>query len=44
MAGTIDGKHGDHVILAPPYVCTAAEIGLFVVRFGVAVVAAMAGL
>ncbi len=44
MAGTIDGKHGDHVILAPPYVCTAAEIGMIVERFGDAVEAAIAGL
>lgn len=26
MGGTIDGVHGDHVLLAPPYVCTEAEI------------------
>ncbi|MCA1337761.1 aspartate aminotransferase family protein [Pseudooceanicola marinus] len=26
MGGTIDGIHGDHVLLAPPYVCTEAEI------------------
>ena len=22
MGGTIDGRHGDHVILAPPYIVT----------------------
>ncbi|WP_299599620.1 aspartate aminotransferase family protein [uncultured Tateyamaria sp.] len=24
--GTIDGKHGDHILLAPPYICTEAQI------------------
>jgi adenosylmethionine-8-amino-7-oxononanoate aminotransferase len=43
MNGTIDGKHGDHVILAPPYVCTASEIAMIVERFGAAVEAAVAG-
>jgi adenosylmethionine-8-amino-7-oxononanoate aminotransferase len=44
MGGTIDGKHGDHVILAPPYVTSAAEIAMIVERFGDAVDAAVAGL
>lgn len=26
MGGTIDGVHGDHVLLAPPFICTAADI------------------
>src|SRR5689334_21990702 len=26
MGGTIDGKRGDHVIIAPPYIVTAADI------------------
>lgn len=29
-AGTIDGRRGDHVLLAPPYIATAAEIELAV--------------
>ena len=44
MGGTIDGRHGDHVILAPPYVANAAEIAMIVERFGDAVDAAVAGL
>lgn len=44
MAGTIDGKRGDHVILAPPYIVTEAEIDMIVERFGDAVDAAMASL
>ena len=43
MGGTIDGRHGDHVILAPPYVCTAREIAMIVERFGAAVEAAVSG-
>ena len=26
MGGTIDGKHGDHILLAPPFIATEAEI------------------
>ena len=25
-SGTIDGKHGDHILLAPPFICTEAQI------------------
>lgn len=31
--GTIDGTHGDHVLLAPPFICTAANISEIVNRF-----------
>ncbi len=44
MAGTIDGRQGDHVLLAPPYIATAADIEAIVARFGDAVDAAIAGL
>ena len=44
MGGTIDGKHGDHVILAPPYIVTAAQVDDIVERFGDAVDAALASL
>jgi adenosylmethionine-8-amino-7-oxononanoate aminotransferase len=37
MGGTIDGTRGDHVILAPPYVATEAEIDAIVERLGEAV-------
>ncbi len=33
MGGTIDGVHGDHVLLAPPFICTAADISEIVSRF-----------
>ena len=26
MGGTVDGIHGDHILLAPPFICTAADI------------------
>ena len=44
MGGTIDGKRGDHAILAPPYIVDAAQIGMIVDRFGDAVDAAIASL
>jgi adenosylmethionine-8-amino-7-oxononanoate aminotransferase len=44
MGGTIDGKHGNHVILAPPYIVTPAQVEAIVERFGDAVDAALAGL
>ena len=37
MGGTIDGKHGDHVILSPPYIVTARDVEMIVERFGTAV-------
>jgi adenosylmethionine-8-amino-7-oxononanoate aminotransferase len=43
MGGTIDGKRGDHVIVAPPYICTPADIGTIVDRLGAAVDAALMG-
>jgi adenosylmethionine-8-amino-7-oxononanoate aminotransferase len=44
MGGTLDGKIGDHIIVAPPYIVTAADIDLIVERLGDAVDAAMMGL
>ena len=41
MGGTIDGKRGDHVILAPPYIATAGDIDTIVERLGEAVDAAL---
>jgi adenosylmethionine-8-amino-7-oxononanoate aminotransferase len=42
MGGTIDGKHGDHVIVAPPYIVNAGQIETIVARLGDAVDAAVA--
>ena len=33
MGGTIDGEHGDHVLLAPPFIVTEADIEEIVRRF-----------
>jgi adenosylmethionine-8-amino-7-oxononanoate aminotransferase len=41
MGGTIDGKQGDHVIVAPPYIATASDIDTIMDRFGEAVDAAV---
>jgi len=42
MGGTIDGTQGDHVIVAPPYIATAADIDTIVDCLGAAVDAAVA--
>jgi len=44
MGGTIDGVRGDHILLAPPFIVTAAQIDEIVARLGEAVDAAIAGL
>jgi len=35
--GTVDGRSGDHVLLAPPYIATSDEIDMIVDRLGAAV-------
>ena len=44
MGGTIDGVNGDHVLLAPPFIATEADIDIIVERLGEAVDAAIASL
>jgi adenosylmethionine-8-amino-7-oxononanoate aminotransferase len=34
MGGTIDGERGDHVLLAPPFIATRAELDAIVERLG----------
>ena len=41
MGGTLDGRLGDHIIVAPPYIVTAADIDTIVDRLGDAVDAAL---
>ena len=41
MGGTIDGVRGDHVVIAPPFIVTEAEIGMIVERLARAVAAAL---
>lgn len=42
MNGTIDGRHGDHAILAPPYIVTAAQVEEIADTFARAVTRAVA--
>ena len=39
--GTVDGRSGDHVLLAPPYIATPDEIDMIVDRLGHAVDSAL---
>ncbi len=43
MGGTIDGRQGDHVIVAPPYIATAADIDEIVDKVGRGIDRALAG-
>ena len=37
MGGTIDGQHGDHVLLAPPYIVSAPEVDQIVELLALAI-------
>ena len=37
MGGTVDGRRGDHILLAPPYIATSEDIDMIVDRLGHAV-------
>jgi len=41
MGGTIDGRRGDHVLLAPPFTVTDADLDAIVERLGAAIDAAI---
>jgi adenosylmethionine-8-amino-7-oxononanoate aminotransferase len=41
MGGTIDGQHGDHILLAPPFIATAADLAEIVSRLADALEAAL---
>jgi len=43
MGGTIDGVHGDHVLLAPPYICSEDEIDQIVERIARAIRSVIGG-
>ena len=42
MGGTIDGRRGDHLLLAPPFIVTEGELGTIIDRLAEAVDAAIA--
>lgn len=37
MGGTIDGRHGDHILLAPPFIITDDQIGELVDKLAMAI-------
>ena len=41
MGGTIDGRSGDHVLLAPPFIETESDVDHIVDRLAVSVEAAL---
>ncbi|WP_193100814.1 aspartate aminotransferase family protein [Burkholderia sp. Z1] len=42
MGGTIDGVNGDHILIAPPFICTSQQIDTIVERLSGAIGAALA--
>ena len=41
MGGTVDGRYGDHVLLAPPFIVSQADLALIVQRLQAAIAAAV---
>ncbi len=41
MGGTVDGRYGDHVLLAPPFIASDSELALIVERLQAAISAAI---
>ncbi len=41
MGGTVDGRQGDHVVLAPPFIATEAELATIVERLAASIDAAI---
>jgi adenosylmethionine-8-amino-7-oxononanoate aminotransferase len=37
MGGTVDGKAGDHVLLAPPFIVSESDVDAIVERLGLAI-------
>jgi adenosylmethionine-8-amino-7-oxononanoate aminotransferase len=44
MGGTVDGRIGDHVLIAPPFITTSAQIDTIVERLSDAIDGALAAL
>jgi adenosylmethionine-8-amino-7-oxononanoate aminotransferase len=42
MGGTIDGQHGDHVLLAPPFIVSEAEVQAIALRLALSIDEALA--
>lgn len=41
MGGTVDGRYGDHVVLAPPFIASEEELAMVVERLGASIDAAI---
>ena len=41
MGGTVDGRYGDHVLLAPPFIAAEADLALIAERLEAAIAAAI---
>jgi len=41
MGGTVDGRYGDHVVLAPPFIASEAELAMVVERLAASIGAAL---
>ncbi len=41
MGGTIDGRRGDHILLAPPFIATEEDLAQIVSRLGEALTRAV---
>ncbi|MCM2253966.1 MAG: aminotransferase class III-fold pyridoxal phosphate-dependent enzyme, partial [Ramlibacter sp.] len=41
MGGTVDGRYGDHVLLAPPFICAEGELALIAQRLEAAIGSAL---
>jgi adenosylmethionine-8-amino-7-oxononanoate aminotransferase len=44
MGGTVDGNQGDHILIAPPFICTEQQIETIVGRLTDAVDAALSSI
>ena len=44
MGGTVDGRYGDHVLLAPPFIAGASELELVAQRLHAAIEAVISSL
>jgi adenosylmethionine-8-amino-7-oxononanoate aminotransferase len=41
MSGTIDGEHGDHILLAPPFIIEDEHVAMIVDRLDAAIEASL---
>ena len=41
MGGTVDGRYGDHVLLAPPFIAGDSDLALIAERLDAAIQAAI---